>query len=356
MDVAWFQTGEFSETSRHSALSPLLRHLGEDRDAAGVGGILAGQEAAVGQRAFEMVGADVIGPPLEQGDPDRRLQRIAHHRQILVEELVLQGLGAGGNDHLAARPQRRHQIGESLARAGPRLGDEDRTAVDGGGDALGHVELLVAHAITADRLRQRAVGRKNFREGSQGETPEKVGRILADERTGIKPVGPDVGPSINDLRAARRLVQIDAHNCLRLQLRENQHRQAHKNWWHNRFIPNPGTFMPTISQFFGIVIQMFWREHAPPHFHALYGEHEAQIDIRTLDVCPLLFVLLILADHDRTQPPDDDHRAVRRTRALPLRHGEDDRRVEGSRRSADEYAVGEADRQSQFWVPSPAPS
>jgi hypothetical protein len=62
------------------------------------------------------------------------------------------------------------------------------------------------------------------------------------------------------------------------------HRQGHKNWWHNRFTLNPGTFMPTISQFFGIVIQMFWREHAPPHFHALYGEHEAQIDIRTLEV------------------------------------------------------------------------
>jgi hypothetical protein len=42
--------------------------------------------------------------------------------------------------------------------------------------------------------------------------------------------------------------------------------------------------MPTISQFFGIVIQMFLREHAPPHFHALYAEHEALIDIRTLDV------------------------------------------------------------------------
>ena len=42
--------------------------------------------------------------------------------------------------------------------------------------------------------------------------------------------------------------------------------------------------MPTISQFFGIVIQMFWREHSPPHFHALYGEHEALIDIRTLEV------------------------------------------------------------------------
>ncbi len=42
--------------------------------------------------------------------------------------------------------------------------------------------------------------------------------------------------------------------------------------------------MLTISRFFGIVIQMFWREHAPPHFHALYAEHEALIDIRTLEV------------------------------------------------------------------------
>jgi hypothetical protein len=42
--------------------------------------------------------------------------------------------------------------------------------------------------------------------------------------------------------------------------------------------------VPTISSFFGIVIQMFWREHAPPHFHALYAEFEVEIDIRTLEV------------------------------------------------------------------------
>jgi len=29
---------------------------------------------------------------------------------------------------------------------------------------------------------------------------------------------------------------------------------------------------------------MFWREHGPPHFHAIYGEHEAVIDIRELRV------------------------------------------------------------------------
>lgn len=42
--------------------------------------------------------------------------------------------------------------------------------------------------------------------------------------------------------------------------------------------------MPTISIFYGIVIQMFWNDHAPPHFHALYGEFEAIMNIETLEV------------------------------------------------------------------------
>ena len=42
--------------------------------------------------------------------------------------------------------------------------------------------------------------------------------------------------------------------------------------------------MPTISMFYGIVIQIYWHDHPPPHFHALYGEHEALIDMRTLSV------------------------------------------------------------------------
>ena len=40
--------------------------------------------------------------------------------------------------------------------------------------------------------------------------------------------------------------------------------------------------MPTISMFYGILIQMYWDEHAPPHFHATYGEFKATIDIRSL--------------------------------------------------------------------------
>ena len=42
--------------------------------------------------------------------------------------------------------------------------------------------------------------------------------------------------------------------------------------------------MPIISRFFGIIIRMFFNEHAPPHFHAEYAEHRAMINIRTLEL------------------------------------------------------------------------
>jgi hypothetical protein len=37
--------------------------------------------------------------------------------------------------------------------------------------------------------------------------------------------------------------------------------------------------MPEISRFFGIVIRMLANEHAPPHFHASYGEFEVAVTI-----------------------------------------------------------------------------
>jgi len=40
--------------------------------------------------------------------------------------------------------------------------------------------------------------------------------------------------------------------------------------------------MPTISNFYGILIRMFFNDHPPPHFHARYGEFEATIEIETL--------------------------------------------------------------------------
>lgn len=42
--------------------------------------------------------------------------------------------------------------------------------------------------------------------------------------------------------------------------------------------------MPTISAFYGIIVRMYYNDHAPPHFHARYGESEATIDIETRQV------------------------------------------------------------------------
>jgi hypothetical protein len=42
--------------------------------------------------------------------------------------------------------------------------------------------------------------------------------------------------------------------------------------------------MPTLSIFYGIVITIYWFDHAPPHIHARYGEYEAQIDIQTFKI------------------------------------------------------------------------
>jgi hypothetical protein len=42
--------------------------------------------------------------------------------------------------------------------------------------------------------------------------------------------------------------------------------------------------MPRIGLFYGIAIYMYYRDHPPPHFHAIYGEHETVIAIATGEV------------------------------------------------------------------------
>ena len=42
--------------------------------------------------------------------------------------------------------------------------------------------------------------------------------------------------------------------------------------------------MPRISEFFGIVINLYYNDHSPAHFHAEYGEFEAVYAIETIEV------------------------------------------------------------------------
>ena len=39
--------------------------------------------------------------------------------------------------------------------------------------------------------------------------------------------------------------------------------------------------MPRISEFYGILIYMYYSDHGPPHFHAMYGRFEAVVSIET---------------------------------------------------------------------------
>ena len=40
-----------------------------------------------------------------------------------------------------------------------------------------------------------------------------------------------------------------------------------------------GGLVPEVSRFFGIVIRIYFKDHAPPHFHAEYAGTEARIEI-----------------------------------------------------------------------------
>jgi hypothetical protein len=42
--------------------------------------------------------------------------------------------------------------------------------------------------------------------------------------------------------------------------------------------------MPKVSEFFGILIYLYFRDHPPPHFHARYGGSEALVSIEELTV------------------------------------------------------------------------
>lgn len=42
--------------------------------------------------------------------------------------------------------------------------------------------------------------------------------------------------------------------------------------------------MPVISKFYGIMIGMYFDDHAPPHFHAVYGGREIQVGISPIKI------------------------------------------------------------------------
>ncbi len=119
--------------------------------------VLPRRQPPVLRRALQVVMADVVGPPLQQRHRHRCIQGLAHGRDIAQEQLVLQVLGPGGQDHLAAPQHRRNEVGVGLARAGARLDDQRIRRLDGIRHRLRHRQLRCARPVRLDALRQRAV-------------------------------------------------------------------------------------------------------------------------------------------------------------------------------------------------------
>ncbi len=42
--------------------------------------------------------------------------------------------------------------------------------------------------------------------------------------------------------------------------------------------------MPTVCRFYGIIIQMYFADHGPSHFHAIYNDYKAVIGILDFSV------------------------------------------------------------------------
>ena len=42
--------------------------------------------------------------------------------------------------------------------------------------------------------------------------------------------------------------------------------------------------MPEICRFYGIIIKIFFGDHPPPHFHAVYGDYNGLFNIETLEL------------------------------------------------------------------------
>ena len=92
----------------------------------------------------EAAQAQVVGQPLHHREGKRLGEHALQARQIHPGDLVLQGARPGTDHHLAAGKNRRHQIGDGLARAGTGLGQQALVHVDCLRHPLGHGELARA--------------------------------------------------------------------------------------------------------------------------------------------------------------------------------------------------------------------
>ncbi len=137
--------------------------------------------------------ADVVAPPLEDGEVERRRQSETRIDlwQVLLGQLVLERFGGRGDDHLLPAQRGRDEVGEGLACPGSGLDDE----MGPGGHRLGHGAahlLLLGAVLSAGHLRRDLV------EGGDSVVARlaKVGGGIPGSADAVKPAEVRVDPAL----------------------------------------------------------------------------------------------------------------------------------------------------------------
>ena len=116
---------------------------------------------------IEPVQAQIIRTPLHVGGAEPHAERRQQRGQVLEVDLLLQVLGAGRDQHPLPIENRRHQVGERLAGAGPGLGEQHAAMLQRVRHRGGHGALTLARFEVIDGARQRSViGKRGLDRGA----------------------------------------------------------------------------------------------------------------------------------------------------------------------------------------------
>ncbi len=94
----------------------------------------------------ELAAAEVVGATLHVADAQLAEEGF-EERDVAEEELILEGLGAGGDDDALAGAEGGEQIGEGFARAGTGFDDEMAALGEGALDSFSHFVLAGADFV-----------------------------------------------------------------------------------------------------------------------------------------------------------------------------------------------------------------
>ena len=143
-----------------------LRHLLPGGDGAVVLDLLQSAEHRLVGEVVELLAAQIVVAPLHVADVQLAFavgkKRLFEKRDILVEELFLQILGAGGNDDALAGANDGHQVGQGLARSGAGFDDQMTLFFQRLLDGLRHLQLSAAKFVGGMGARKHSARREEL--------------------------------------------------------------------------------------------------------------------------------------------------------------------------------------------------